>query len=102
MAQVPAHAAAGAGVLVDDGLVAREEILAHGVLGIEQDVQVRGVHVEVADHGVFGQGGKGGGQRRLAGAALARKHDDFTHGAPLRSGCRRPWPDRGRPGGSAG
>jgi hypothetical protein len=70
-ADVAADAAAVAVAFLDLGDVAGEKFLGRGVLRVEQDVQVRGVHVEVADDLVFGQGGEGRGDRGFAGSALA-------------------------------
>jgi len=64
-------AAAVAGGRIDAGQVAREEVLPDGILGIEEDVHIRRIHVEVAEDRILGQGRKGGRQGRLAGAALA-------------------------------
>ena len=90
-AQLETTAAAAARGFIDDGLVARAERLDAPRSRIEQNMQVRGVHIEIAYDLVAGQMGKARAHACFARAAFAAENDYFAHGSPpARAKARRP------------
>jgi len=68
------------------GLVARDEGLCLLNVRGEQDVQIRGIYVEVAYDLVLGEVGEGRAHGGLAGTSLAADNDYLTHGQPPSGG----------------
>ena len=61
-------------------VVAAHEVGAFFDDGIHEEMQVRCVHIRVAQDAVFGNRGKGCRQAGFAGAALTTQYDELLHG----------------------
>jgi len=83
-----APAAGDAVLLPDHGHVSAAEFMALPDLRIEDEMEVRGIHVAVGDNGAVRQASERGGEAGLAGPSLSAQDDDFLH----RHGSNPPYP----------